>query len=799
VAAVSALALLAYVAFQILPLPLSVVDLISPQRAELTAALNGVMDADRIASLTISPDRTAFHLSRLAGSVLIFFTVRSLAQRARVSRWTLLTPLVIIGTAQAVTGLFQHASGLAVTGTYSSRNFYAGFLAMLLPCAVLGGLARLAAPSRDDRYGVLAVAHVVGAWTCAVMMLAAISLALSRLAFLAALSSLALTALVLALPPLGARRRVPVAFAVALAFTAMMLLVPSAPLVSRFGQAFFDDTVGGRLPIFADTAHLFIDYPLTGIGLGSFFPGLLRYQSDLLDYTITNAHNDYLQIIAELGGLGASVAAVFVLALLTKTVREAWQASSLNQRALPVACLGGLCAVLLHSLGDFVLYVPANATAFAWIAGVASVTIGGVSTFESQRVWKPLPLFAGRVLMPLLGVTASAYATGWIFFLNGAATPERERSFCRWGICDASATRAALVARHGSVEAIPVAELATLLRRDPAGPYAWCDLGDALFREGRVQDARWSYRRAVELAPHVPFMLIRAARFHFAVGEDEEGLALTSKALATHAGWALPIFSDYDAWNVPTEHVLARGLPSHESEVAGAYLMHLASGARTADAEQVWRWMLANRLADDAVAGRYVDLLIRDGMPKAAFAAWQIYVRGWRDGYRDGNWIFSGGFETSVPGSQFSWRLAPRSGAVAYDDRIRHSGQRSLRIDFDGTANVAEIGVSQHTLLPAARYRLRAWVKTQSVSTDQGIAFRVEQPSSTRRLELRTDALLGTQDWTLLTLDFDSHSDTALTRVSLVRRPSLKFDNRVRGTIWVDDVSIMPIDERPDS
>jgi hypothetical protein len=37
-----------------------------------------------------------------------------------------------------------------------------------------------------------------------------------------------------------------------------------------------------------------------------------------------------------------------------------------------VACAGALAAILLHSLADFNLYIPANAMLLAWIAGMTA-------------------------------------------------------------------------------------------------------------------------------------------------------------------------------------------------------------------------------------------------------------------------------------------------------------------------------------------------------------------------------------------------------------------------------------------
>jgi hypothetical protein len=40
---------------------------------------------------------------------------------------------------------------------------------------------------------------------------------------------------------------------------------------------------------------------------------------------------------------------------------------------------------------------------------------------------------------------------------------------------------------------------------------------------------------------------------------------------------------------------------------------------------------------------------------------------------------------------------------------------------------------------------------------------------------------------------FDAPPDGGLVRVSLARKRSLKFDSLIRGTVWVDQVSISPV------
>jgi O-antigen ligase len=89
-------------------------------------------------------------------------------------------------------------------------------------------------------------------------------------------------------------------------------------------------------------------------------------------YTIDFAHNDYLQYLAELGAIAFLIGLVLVLRLFTKTLRAAIHDPSTDRRYVSLACTGAFVAILLHSLVDFNLYIPANAMLLAWIAALAA-------------------------------------------------------------------------------------------------------------------------------------------------------------------------------------------------------------------------------------------------------------------------------------------------------------------------------------------------------------------------------------------------------------------------------------------
>ena len=82
------------------------------------------------------------------------------------------------------------------------------------------------------------------------------------------------------------------------------------------------------------------------------------------------AHNDYLQILAELGVIGFALTMAFALWVFRRGLQAAFREEA-QHPWLGMGVLASLLAIGLHSLVDFNLYFPANALALAWLAGVA--------------------------------------------------------------------------------------------------------------------------------------------------------------------------------------------------------------------------------------------------------------------------------------------------------------------------------------------------------------------------------------------------------------------------------------------
>lgn len=129
--------------------------------------------------------------------------------------------------------------------------------------------------------------------------------------------------------------------------------------------------------IWRDTLAMISANPILGVGLGAYetaYP--LTSAEDVMNadgasYSVDRAHNDYLQAIADCGIVGGALVVWFIV-LLFRRVRRAAQSSDALTRAMAIGGGAGLFALLVHSLFDFNLQLPANALLFLLLAAVVS-------------------------------------------------------------------------------------------------------------------------------------------------------------------------------------------------------------------------------------------------------------------------------------------------------------------------------------------------------------------------------------------------------------------------------------------
>jgi hypothetical protein len=114
------------------------------------------------------------------------------------------------------------------------------------------------------------------------------------------------------------------------------------------------------------TMHIIEARPVFGLGIGRYYPMsklVLPPQLGAL-YGRENAHDFYLQIVAEVGIVGALAFGWVLAAALSGPVKRAWAGRA---DALTLGCVGGVLAWLVTALAGHPFLVPEAAISF-WIA-----------------------------------------------------------------------------------------------------------------------------------------------------------------------------------------------------------------------------------------------------------------------------------------------------------------------------------------------------------------------------------------------------------------------------------------------
>jgi hypothetical protein len=128
---------------------------------------------------------------------------------------------------------------------------------------------------------------------------------------------------------------------------------------------------------------------------------------------------------------------------------------------------------------------------------------------------------------------------------------------------------------------------------------------------------------------------------------------------------------------------------------------------------------------------------------------------------------------------------------VARDSAVPWSGNSSLRIRFEGKENLSYSHISQMAVVKPGGYLFRAQVRTEEITTDEGVGFRISDAEDSARLDIRTENLVGTSGWRKVEGRVLVPEQTRAILVQMVRQPSGKFDNRISGTAWIDGVSLL--------
>ncbi|MFN0277436.1 MAG: O-antigen ligase family protein [Pyrinomonadaceae bacterium] len=356
-------------------------------------------------ALSLDPYTTRFFVLHLV--VYIFFFAACLTFINNESRLKKVFLMVIIfGAGMAFYGILQHLAnpdgiyGLRNTpqaipfGPFVNRHHFAAFMEMTAGVTI--GLLLGKRTAKDKKILLMIAVVVMGV---------AIALTSSRGGMLGIFSVLAFAALLnflsgrwsqktkrsTAEPVKNVQRKAAMAAgaaALVLAIFGIVLFLGGNDELLRGigvgGGVQGGDVSNGRAHFWPIAFQIFLEHPIIGAGFDAFGVAFTKHDTWNGTFRVEQAHNEYLQTLADSGIAGFICIAAFIYFLFRKSLKTIAEAHGLR-RDVAIGALAGCFGLLIHSFFDFPLRTPSNAFFFLLLCAIATVPIKSRRAETSKR------------------------------------------------------------------------------------------------------------------------------------------------------------------------------------------------------------------------------------------------------------------------------------------------------------------------------------------------------------------------------------------------------------------------------
>jgi O-antigen ligase len=249
-------------------------------------------------------------------------------------------------------------------GPYANHSHYAGLMEMLVPIPLVFCLTRFA----KGRIRALAAGG-------AALMASTIFLSGSRGGMVAIVVEFIVLGLILVKLKSGSKTARALGYfgvMVALLLIGVGGLELSQRVATLSSDTQHEISGGVRWTIDKDGMRMFTKKPILGWGLGAFPIAYPQFRTFYTNFFINEAHNDYLQLLVEMGLVGFGIMLWFLINLFRSAIRKLPDWPNEIGGAVTLACLMGCVGILAHSFVDFNLEVQANAAWFYVLCALAA-------------------------------------------------------------------------------------------------------------------------------------------------------------------------------------------------------------------------------------------------------------------------------------------------------------------------------------------------------------------------------------------------------------------------------------------
>lgn len=354
------------VVVQLVPLPLSLIEVISPNGLALKQLYGIGISSENLLILSVDAYATAtFLLKSIAYFILFILTLVLVNRYDRVI--TLLRVAVLCGVFQAIYGGISAMSDLQnASGTFVNRNHFAGFLEICLALGTgllmsdLGGGEGASWRQRTRALIRWIVSPKMSLRILLAIMVIGLVLSRSRMGNSAFFTSLLITGGIWLVFSRAGSKKIGLFVLVSILIVDIYLLgqwFGIEKVVQRIQQTTM--ATENRDEISLETVDYWRDYLWSGSGGGTFYSIFPKYRgTEASSGYFLHAHNDYLEILVETGVIGLGTLAGIVILSFFKAFQAIRTRRQPLMRGLGFGVIMGIVALMIHSTVDFNLQIP---------------------------------------------------------------------------------------------------------------------------------------------------------------------------------------------------------------------------------------------------------------------------------------------------------------------------------------------------------------------------------------------------------------------------------------------------------
>jgi len=358
---------------------------------------------------------------------------------------------------------------------------------------------------------------------------------------------------------------------------------------------------------------------------------------------------------------------------------------------------------------------------------------------------------------------------------------------------------------HYSIEspdpARAVEDYTKALSLNPRLGEAWADLADCYDQQGRYAEAEASFEKAFAVRRYSPLLRWKAGNFYLR-RLNLPKMYECFKLACEFDPQKLQIAMDV-SWKIDSQHdQLLQKLIPDTLDANLSYLQFLMARDEVELAAPVWKRFIKSTIPAGtelrpAAAFSYIDRLLARKRVSEALGVWDDILHKTQSGLSDPrrsikdpeNLVWNGSFEHEMLRGGFDWRHQEGpSIQFRVDTTNRMKGLKSLHVTFKGENIGASFLYQIVPILEAGAHQLDLFLRTKDLTTDQTPFVLIRGYPDGAAVSVRSDCFPPSSEWSKISIPFAADSGCKAILLALHRNRSSKFDNAIKGELWIDSV-----------